>query len=832
MKPEPKIRATPRPLRVAYLLEDGLDAHAWLDAIFAECFGRHGGRQSLIVPVVGGVITERYKEWLRFLDPDFVLALTYDNNSLIPGLVGLLADTTIVERQRKRDIVEKHPRVGVDATGLTALSWLPFLKVVSGMHRVTPEFILDRYPAWEDDGFISDNFGTLYGSLNPFPIHQQIGVRGLILTPKDPPANRWHFGMLDADEVQDGYEIVDRMSQMGGIVTLGQLSNLYSQPYRSDHPWTNGFCMVVGDSFTDRISCWNAGLLFDDAQNQTFKTMRIPAAIKSDEIRTGQIANFLRQRNWIGGNNGPSRIVVRSHSLPEADIQEFVERLRKVTRSYVDFSVIESTDDCCPSDTKQIHGAYHVGNPTPAISESAIRDATTFVTTPGPMQLNYCAGMHPIFSQGCWFVDLVIDREHDNSRFDNIREAWRLPIRPQLVRLFYGSTGARLSRHGQISVQADINKSVIEVKQPDDDEIFYALLNDTPHYPYLDMRTSAVKAIAYKYSAPSDKGRYLQGLLGMFGSLSTVEHVLSNHFWRSQFTNMATPAQDQHGEVIIDLQRRMKAKNGTLLISDDAGWQNLAERVIQKSSRLRIPRQKTRYSKLLDAWRVELNAAIDADEHLKTRREEILAEAPDDLKRSLSFLLERGVLYRGHEWGCRHCLHRNWVGVDSLKDIMSCEICRADHQLPVDVALDFRLNEFFGTCLREHDTLTVAWALSALRQESKSCFIFGPQMALFRDYPENQGGKVDRELDVVCIVDSKFIIGEVKARVDLIAKSDIQDLATTAKELDADMAILMSMSGNSGLMDEKLQQLRALLPTTILARGLVSDWNEAPSSYL
>lgn len=346
------------------------------------------------------------------------------------------------------------------------------------------------------------------------------------------------------------------------------------------------------------------------------------------------------------------------------------------------------------------------------------------------------------------------------------------------------------------------------------------------------MRTSSVNAVVYKYSALSDKGRYLQGLLGMFGSLSYVEHVLSKHFWRSQFGNMAAPAQGQHAEVIKDLQRRMKAKSGYLLINDDAGWQKLAERVIQKSSRLRVPRQKTCYSKLFKAWQAELNAAIDADENFKGRREEILAEAADDLKHSLSFLLDRGIFYRGHEWVCRHCSHRNWVGVDSLKNLMQCEVCREDHQLPVDVMLDFRLNEFFATCLREHDTVTVAWALSALRQESKSCFIFAPQMALYRDYPEIQGNKPDRELDVVCIVDGQFVIGEVKAGVVGIAKSDIEDLASAAQELGADVAILMALKGILEQMDKKVQQLRALLPATIGARGLVSDWDDTPSPYL
>jgi hypothetical protein len=167
-----------------------------------------------------------------------------------------------------------------------------------------------------------------------------------------------------------------------------------------------------------------------------------------------------------------------------------------------------------------------------------------------------------------------------------------------------------------------------------------------------------------------------------------------------------------------------------------------------------------------------------------------------------------------------------------LKDIVLCEVCGCERQLPVDVSLDFRLNDFFSTCLREHDTLTVAWALCALREQSRSCFIFTPQTALFRNYPENQGGRSDRELDVVCIVDGRFVIGETKARVDFIAQSDIEDLASVATELRADVAILAALSGDRGLMDERVERLRQLLAPRIEARGLVSDWDDQPSLYL
>ncbi len=832
MKPDPKIRATPRAVRVAYVLENGVDAHGWLDAIFAECFGRDGGRQSLIVPLIDGAVSERFKGWLRRLDPDFVVLLTYDNGALVEGLMALLADTTLLEQGRERDVQEQHPRVGIDRpSGLTALSWLPFLKTVSGFHHVAPTHILDRYPAWNDDGLIKDNFGTLYGSVNPFPMHQQLGLRGMVLTPENPPENRWHFRSVEGDEVQDAYIVLENLAARSGIATLGQLSNLRAQPHRPEHSWTDGFCLVVGDTYEDRVTCWNAGLLFDDAQSQRYKTLRVPAAAATDEDKTAKIGAFLRTGNWIGGNNGPARVFVRSNSLNAAELEVFVTRLQAASRSSVAFVAIVSMDDCCPPDPARVWGAFSVGNPSPATVETGITQSTTVVSIPQPMQLAYCAGLHPLFSQGSWYIDLSIDRLNDIGRFSNVREPWVLPNRPQLVRYFSETDGARLRRHGGVSVPVNIDTGPVEIKQPDDTIIFQSLTTERAHFQHHDLRGRQVKDVAYRYSEPSDKGSYLQGLLGMFGSLSDIEHTMSTHFWRVQFTDMAAPAQSQHEEVIRDIQLRM-ARSGKLVIEDDAGWHTLAQFIVQKASRLKVPRLKTRYDLLLAAWTTELTAAIESDENLMKRRDEVLGEREDDLKRSLSYLFERGIFYRGHEWSCRQCRHRNWLGVEALKDVMPCEVCGRERQLPVDVALDFRMNEFFATCLREHDTITVAWAISALRQQARGSFMFAPQTVLYRDYPENQGGRSDREIDLICIMDGKFAIGEVKARSELIAKSDIEDLAAVAQEVGADVAVLAAMVGERAAMEAKVQELRALLPSKIEAKWLLSDWDDHPSSYL
>lgn len=93
--------------------------------------------------------------------------------------------------------------------------------------------------------------------------------------------------------------------------------------------------------------------------------------------------------------------------------------------------------------------------------------------------------------------------------------------------------------------------------------------------------------------------------------------------------------------------------------------------------------------------------------------------------------------------------------------------------------------------------------------------MYVPQTVLYRDYPENQNSRIDRELDLICIMDGKFVIGEVKAGSELIAKSDIEVLAAAAKEVGADIAVLAAVKGDSASMESKVQTLRVLLPSSI-----------------
>jgi len=752
MKPAPKIRSAARPIRVAYLVEDGLDSHAWLDKIFASCFSRHGGRQSLVVPVEGGAIPGRYSDWIRVLDPDVVFLITYNNASYTKILNELLTDTLLIARNRDRTLPAEHPRVDLEEPGLTSLSWLPYLVKSSGILRARPEVILDSYPLWEDDGFITDNFGLLSSSLMGFPSHSEIAdyVSPLVLTPPSAPPDRWRIKLKGHEEITDAYEILSRMQMNRGITTLGYLSNLLSQTHRVEHTWNHSFCIVVGDSFLDRVSCWNSALLYDDAQQQSYKTLRIPGSNSWDPENLRRISEFLRVSNWLSRNSHQPRVTVRSHSLNPSELLGFADQLRGTTSLFVEAEMIGSAEDCCPARVEDISRLLTEENHP---SEIAIGDGSVFIPVPAPTHLKYSLDAHPVLSRGCWYVDLQIDRTNDNMRHENVRDAWVLPNKPQILLEFIHEPPARVMRSGWIGVKVNLSIKNLAIKQPEDRNIFRSILHSEVQYHPYDIRHSTSKSVVFKASGPSDKGRYLQGVLGLFGGLTSAEEVLGGHFWRAQFEKMAMPAKAQQQIVITHLKNRLTPETGVLEITDETGWQQLADRVVESSNWLKLPRIVTQHRALMDAWFEELKAAIKADPHIGAGPCDPFEGAADELNRSLESLCRKKVFYRGYEWICRHCSHKNWVSLEFLKNLVSCEVCQKDHQLPVDLKLSFRLNEFLATCLREHDTLTVIWALAELRGRARNSFVYSPQLAMYRDYPENQGGKPDCELDVLCLVD-------------------------------------------------------------------------------
>ncbi len=839
-KPDPVITTVARPFRVAFLIEDGDGVHDWLDAAFNDSFGRHGGRQSLVVPIFQGAIPTLYVDWLKAYDPDFVWIISANNEELAATVQRYCSPIHMHGVTRQLTAEDRRPPwLAMRNPALTALSWLPFLHVVSGAFRARPEVILDCYPQWNDDGLITDNFGTLYHSFGRFPIHRELAdiVKPIMLTPANAPEDRWRW-QIKADEVTDGYAALGLLGRPGRLVTLGYLSNIQSQHLRvRSHRWTDSFCMVIGDSFADRVSCWNAGLLFDDATHQTYKTLRLPASVISNASRIERIQKFINENNRInrnGGGNGS--VTVRSSSLTEEQLKAFVAQISgKGSWCSYEVKTIQSIDECCPTapDRNQMSVWMSRQRDDDAAVQIPLRHRTESVPVPRPFHLQHANMAHPMCSEGQWIAQCLIDRTDDNGRFDNIRGVWWIPRRGQLRWLFLPkTTETRITANGQLAIAVHMKSDRIAITEPSDEGLFHHILHRPDAYDYDDIRFVERPTSPYSYSQISDKGRYLQGVVGMFGSINRAYDVLLHGFWRKQFARFSRPADDQIPRIIQTLQKRFAPQANEYVFKTPEQWEKLARTFLSQAMNVRQPKHTVKLHALQEDWKLDLARAIDTDKNLHNERENILAEATKQVVRSLQTLCHEGVFHQGHSWSCQRCGYKNWTALEALRMTVECQVCRQPRQLPIDLDFDFRMNEFLATCLREHDTLSVIWALGKLSRQWDRELIFVPQTTLYRKYPEAQNNAADRELDLLCVLNGKLVFGEIKASLSEIDQDEIDNLVALAQEYQPDIVVIGAMAGEQGKLNAKIEQVKSQLGGEVAIEGLLGQEGEEPEFYL
>jgi len=411
-----------------------------------------------------------------------------------------------------------------------------------------------------------------------------------------------------------------------------------------------------------------------------------------------------------------------------------------------------------------------------------------------------------------------------NSIECNVRDQWKLPPRNQLAQLFLGRVAARVTHAGALAIPVDREREWTEITEPSDEDFFAYVLHQPAMYAYPDVRAKERYEVPYTYSRPSDKGRYLLGALGMFGSISRAYQVLMHSFWREQFAKLIGKSEDHYPRIIATLKKRFAPQGGTFTFEREEQWESLARTVVSQAFNVRQPKSAVKLESLVWAWTKHLERAIEVHASLREQKDAILERAPRDLADALKGLCVDGIFHQGYSWVCGRCAYRNWIALDALRVTLECQVCRNVHGTPVDLKFDFRFNEFLASCLREHDTLSVVWALGDLQESDRpSSFIFAPQTELFRNWPEEQDNRANQEIDILCVIDGKVMIGEVKASIGEINDRDLGALASLAGELRADGVLLGALKADQRSLKTKVDYLRSQVAPGIEVRGLLFE---------
>jgi hypothetical protein len=310
----------------------------------------------------------------------------------------------------------------------------------------------------------------------------------------------------------------------------------------------------------------------------------------------------------------------------------------------------------------------------------------------------------------------------------------------------------------------------------------------------------------YYHAQRSEKGRYLSGLLDLFGGLYPATHVLEERYWRHMFDLLsgrtARTDADRLNEIGNALRKRLSA-NRAQFYKDDKTMMWLASHV------LKVARSLPASSRDLEFSTFEKYAKQEIEDFNTCRRDqEPWGYSQADLMNALTGLTERGILLMGIEARCPSCGYRAWHHIDDAKQTLRCGGCNAAFPMPPEPRWHYRLNSLARASLAEHGLLPVILVLGQLLMDARSAFLFAPCLDLFEN---NDKGSIG-DLDIAVILDGKFVIGEVKQSRNLFDEATFVKMEGIARRLLPDTLLFASMDREpTGLITKEIARLSAAL---------------------
>ena len=202
----------------------------------------------------------------------------------------------------------------------------------------------------------------------------------------------------------------------------------------------------------------------------------------------------------------------------------------------------------------------------------------------------------------------------------------------------------------------------------------------------------------------------------------------------------------------------------------------------------------------------------------------------DSFDSTLKELVARGVFFQGYGWTCRNCGNQNWVTVSTFNLISKCDICEHDRQIDVkNLEWEFKLNQRIGNALYKESVISELWTLGRLLSEAHETFYFIPQSELYRNRDDKQ---CDKEIDIVCVQDGNYIIGESKYSASGFNDSVITKLIDLAKETKPDSVVLSYINEDADISAQAKKIWDAGYKTRIMNPKNTGFNDHEPWSYL
>ena len=185
------------------------------------------------------------------------------------------------------------------------------------------------------------------------------------------------------------------------------------------------------------------------------------------------------------------------------------------------------------------------------------------------------------------------------------------------------------------------------------------------------------------------------------------------------------------------------------------------------------------------------------------------------LKSTMKELCDYRVFLKGFNLKCRKCSSQFWYHLNEVKETISCKGCLEDFQFPVEPKFAYKLNDLIKNNIYQPNgsrdgNLTVIRTLVSMHRRSHQSFYYSPQLNLYDTHHSNDPCA---EIDIVCLSEGQFIIGEAKHSspgfFDKNSKGEnsLDTLEEVAKAIRPDKIILSCYEDLNTKLDKAKQYL-------------------------
>jgi len=755
------VYSRPRPIRIAFLVDVGDCSLEMRKAILEFNSKLWGGRLNSIIPVDNGAIPPGYWNLLSSYDPDVIYSYPKLSSDLIRKIdIEISPYHFVIHREIHQDAYKYVPSIHGDFL-LTDFSVVP-----SGIMNPFGEkfslLICHNRADWEHYLFFLTNFG-IYNDQN---MHQPPSeLERLVVAEKTPPET--FLEQITSQRKRIIYPWQFNVSEV-----------FIKQIYEGGSHLHDCFTVVVGDSIWNWLYMWNKVFLLSGWKRTEINQLYIPLSILESTGLEASLKKLISIHAYRTGSHPPT-VIFTSTDVVGAKLSEISKKLTEKIDAIPHVR-------CISHDFEELKGTRPANWFAPKFPQHDYVSGKKFFLKPPRPSLRGKQTM------GNWVSDFIIEYHPSKFSYTNLSYSWKLPRMHSLARCFLesGSGGGRISEEGYLSVIVGGDKNLdLGLRIPDDRDIIHLLLmQDRQPYFTDDIRyNSSPSKPIYGQIQVSDKGRYLNGFLSLLGNLYHAGSLVEHHFWRTVFESMCGVNTGNESSVLTGVKNKLtkfvpKWFENIPAASDEK--QKYVTKIIDILSHLTVrfgrqlknPATDITFSSLLGRFEVERQAFVKLPGHEKGFETTPQANR-QDLLDVLEDLTLSKVLIQGIKPSCPRCGFQTWYPVDEVKFNLTCNGCQFEMQIPPEVEWVYRLNSLVQDVIRHHGTFPVVWVLGHLLQESRESFIFRPCLELREDYD----GRPLAEVDIVCVSDGKFLIGEIKTKASEFSSSEVQKICAVAK---------------------------------------------------